>query len=658
MHFNKDYWYASPPMIRVTATDCGMKPVRDWAFGRSSSAEEIARDERHLYQWRGAHPNGHGTYFQVYAPNACDMYLLLTAYGREEHVIPMRRGDFGLWEVFTEHAHPGRTYRFSVCNSHGHWNSRTDPFALAIIETSGVAESVVPKSHAYAWNDAQWMKNRCVNNPIRRPLSIYELNVECWKKYDGRTLSFRELADEIVKHQKTLCFTHVELYGVLDNKNDWSWGYQPDHFFAANRRMSGNEEDFKYLVDQCHQHSIGVILDWIPAHYKHEHAGDVSQSLHYYDGTNLFAAEYSPWETTYFDFGKEETRRLLLASALYWFERMHIDGMRIDAVGPMVKRHGDVKWPAVDFLKELNRVVHEQYPGVLMIAEETDGFPDVTRPVWEGGLGFDVKVGVHMQWRTRKYMKTPFEERYYDEHHHGKLMANFHEAGKHERWLIAHSHDDAASGSWHHHCTLHSSVPTDDPWRRFADMRLFHALNLLSPGAGHMIHMGDELGQIWSWNGRLHAHEGAVEWHLLGSGQHHNLMQYVGDLNRLYCSKPAFWKHADWGYKPISDHARNRVVGFHRLDFGGGRLALFFNFSPIGHKQYDFPLPSLHDDPDLGWIQGVNQIFNSDEAKYGGTGQFTNKWAYIVKNESGAPTHFRFALPPLSLVVFEEVWQR
>ncbi len=615
------------------------------------------KDHRHLYEWRGSHPREGGSSFQVFAPNAREVHLVLTAFGREEHVIPMQRSVFGTWEVFSREAHLGRTYRYRIQDSWHQWSSRTDPFGVSLMENGGVCESVVSSLSSYHWNDGGWMDSRKYSDPTKRPLSIYELNVESWKKHEGRTLSFRELAHQIVDYQRRLGFTHVELYGVIDNRHDYSWGYQPNHFLAVNRRM-GNADDFKYLVDLCHQNGIGVILDWIPAHYKQDHAGDVSETLHYYDGTDHFGAEHSEWGTAYFDFGKEETRRLLLASALYWLEMTHVDGLRVDAVGPMVKRFGDIKWFAVDFLKELNCVAHEHYPGILMIAEETSGFSKVTRPVWEGGLGFDVKAGIHTQKRVRHYFKTPYDERGWDEHHFGKMLANLDEAGKEERWMLAHSHDDAASGGMdHQHGTLYRSMPTGDDWRRFADMRLFHAWNLLTPGAGHMIHMGDELGQKEAWNGRLHTREGAVEWHLLDSFLHHSLQTYVGDLNRLYRSKPAFWKHADFGYRPISHYGQNKVIGFHRLDHEGGRLALFFNFSPMGYSEYDFPLPSLHEDGDLGWIRGAREIFNSDGVQYGGTGCFRNRWLSILRNEAGAPTHFRFAFPPLSLLVFEEVWE-
>lgn len=626
----------------------------DEQLGRLAFARERISD-RHLYRHRGAKPGFEGTSFQVFAPNARSVHLVLTAFGREEHVIPMHRNAMNVWEVFTKHAFPSRTYNYLIEDQWGNWKKRTDPYSLSVMETEGTCQSVVCSTDSYSWKDGGWMAARSQRNPLREPLSIYELSAEHWKKQGCHAISFRQLAHHIVDYQKSLQFTHVELYGVLDHKSEQSWGYQTDHFFAVNRRM-GNADDFKYLVDLCHQNGIGVILDWNGTHYKHEHHGDMSQSLHNYDGTDLFGAEYSQWDTLFFDYNKEETRRLALSSALYWFEVMHVDGLRVDAVDPLLSRGGDVKSSAVQFIKELNAIIHEYYPGALMIAEDSGGFPNATVPVDQGGLGFDAKVGIHLQSRVRNYFKTSYEQRGWNEHHCGKLLANLGEMGGKERWLLGHSHDDAAAGSWHQHGTLYSGMPSDDSWRKFADMRLFHAWNLLTPGVGHMIHMGDEMGQKWAWNGRLNAGEGSVEWHLLDDPQareHRNLFNYIGDLNRLYRAKPAFWKHEDYGYRMISHSPENQIIGFNRFDFQGGRLALFYNFSTMGYTQYDFP---LNGDPELNWVQGVREIFNSDGAQYGGTGNFRNQMLSIFRNDKNIPTQYRFAIAPLSLVVFEELW--
>jgi 1,4-alpha-glucan branching enzyme len=651
---NQNQWQAL--LSKVSPT------VREWISiieSRARQKGKLFSDTRHLYQWRGAHPKIDGTHVQVFAPHARQVKLILTAFGKEEYCIAMEQKNFGLFETHTSHANPGRTYRFLIEDCHGNWNYRTDPFSFSVIDTGSALESVVTEIEGFDWNDQQWMQERSSHHPCEKPFSIYEIHVDFWKKQQGKSLSFRELAWAIVEYQQKIPFTHIQIYGVLDHKNVDSWGYQIDHFFAPNRRL-GDADDLKFLIDLCHQRGIGVIIDWIAAHYKHGHDGDSSQSLHNFDGTDLFGSESSDWGTLFFDFNKDETKRLLLANALYWFEKMHVDGLRVDAVSPMIFRNGNAQCAAIDFLKDLNRIVHEQYHGIVMIAETTDGYPNVTKSTFEGGLGFDVKLGIHMQWRTRNYFRTPYEQRGWDEHIYGKLLSNLKEIGEGEQWFITHSHDDAASGDLHRHSTIYGSIPTKDSWRKFADMRLFHAWNLLSPGCGHGIHMGDEIGQRWPWNERLQASEGAVEWHLLDNhleaAFHRGLQECVGDLNRLYRSRPAFWKQGSRGYQLISHFSPNKVIGIHRFDYEGQRLALFFNFSPNGYREYHFPLAPLHKDPELRWIKGAREVFNTDGIQYGGTGEFRNTWASIIRDGKGHPTHFCLALPPLSAVIFEETW--
>lgn len=629
--------------------------VRNWVLAFEKSAlkrEKLLSDSRHLYLWRGAHITLSGTRFQVFAPQARRVDLLLTAYGHEEHRIAMQKNAHGVWDVQTHLASPGRTYRYHIEDCHGNWTARTDPFSFAVMKIgTDTVESVVTDIDAYDWNDQDWMRRRRHADPLKNALSIYELHLDSWRKNFGATLSFRELASQLVDYLEYMRFTHVEIYGLLDSKNEFSWGYQTDHFLAPNRRLQ-SVNDLKYLIDVCHRRKIGVLMDWIPGHYKHEHGSDRSQSLYEYDGSDLFGREPSPWGTVYFDFSKEETRRLMLSSALYWFEQMHIDGMRLDAISPMVSRDGRVQEHAVNFLKELNALVHEQYPGILMIAEETDGFPQVTGSVRDGGLGFDAKLAVYLQWKMRNYFRTPYDQRSRDEHHQDKLLRHLSDiATSHDRWMIAHSHDDAASGTSQRHSTVYGSIPTWDSWRRFADIRLFLAWNLFVPGFGHMIHMGDEIGQKWPWNERLGAGEGAVEWSVLEPANyeshfHRGIQECVRDMNGLYRSRGAFW---NGGYRMISHRPQDSVLGFHRDDGRGDRLAVLFNFSPMGFYQYDFPL-----DPESGGIREAREVFNTDGVQYGGTGQFRNGYAYIVRSNQGAATHLRVSMPPLSMLVFEE----
>jgi 1,4-alpha-glucan branching enzyme len=349
----------------------------------------------------------------------------------------------------------------------------------------------------------------------------------------------------------------------------------------------------------------------------------------------------------------------MMACAFYWLE-MGVDGLRFDAVAPMLFRNGRAQKPAIDFLKRLNAAVHDRFPQALMIAEDTGSVPNVAVPLEREGLGFDAKVAVYFQMRMRSYFACCYPYRS-KEWEHGKLLEILSGLMGGEQWISAHSHDDAGYNNSHGGVNLYQSLPTQDLWRRFADMRLFHAVNIFFPGAGHMIHMGDEIGQTQPWNQRLFDREGAVQWHLLSKpGQegdfHRALLTYVGDLHGLYRSQPCLWRHEGRGFHRISDYAGNAVLGFHRTDHQGNRLAIFFNFSTMGFPEYKFPISSTEQDPELNWVIGADEIFNSDGVQYGGTGQFQNRWAYISRDAHNRPDQFHFSFPPLSVLVFREKW--
>jgi 1,4-alpha-glucan branching enzyme len=635
---------------RRALLDKAPQKVSEWIGLFEASAyrkRQLVSDSRHLYAWRGAHPQIDGTRFQFYAPHARQVKLILTAYGKQTHCFDMVRNSYGLFEAHIDHAGCGRTYHYLIEDCHGNWNRHTDPFSFSVREAEGTVSSVVTDIDAYRWNDQQWMKDRACTQPWNRPLSIYEMHVDSWRRRDGRPLPFRDLAWAIIRYLEKVPFTHVQMYGLLDNKNDFSWGYQTDHFFAVNRRL-GDADDFKYLVDILHQHGIGVIIDWTVAHYKHEHGGDRSQSLDAYDGTDIYGSKPSPWGTLFFDYSREETRRFMLANALYWCEKMHVDGIRADAVDALMGNE-----PSVNFLKELNHVLHEQYPGIVTIAEETSGSSHVTQPTFEGGLGFDMKLAVHQQWRIRNFFKTPYAER---GHHMGKLISNLNEIQQNGRWMTAHSHDDAAAGAPNRHSTVYGSLPTLDTRQKFGDMCLFLVWNIFSPGdGGHAIHMGDPEGQKWPWNERLHAPEGAVEWHLLEghpeSRFHRGLQECAGDLIRFYRAHEAFWKQGS-RFQVISWDPDTCVLGIRRISPAGERIALFYNFSLQGYTQYDFPLS--HDDPDRHRIKEAREVFNTDGVQYGGAGQLGNTWAHFKRDANSMPTHYQFAFPAQSMVAFQE----
>jgi 1,4-alpha-glucan branching enzyme len=314
----------------------------------------------------------------------------------------------GLWKTVTDKAKPGQTYLYLIDDYHGKQMLRTDPVSFSVVNIPEVnqVQSVVHDETVYQWGDQNWMRQRTRTDPLRSPLSIYEMQPKSWKSGTYQSLNFRQIATELATYCQKMGFTHVEMYGVLEHAHQGARGYQVANLFAP-YRDSGRCDDLKYLIDHLHQHGIGVILDWIPAHFQHYHQShSFSMSVNEFDGTNLFASSSSPWGTLYFDFDKEETRRLLFASALYYIDRLHIDGIRFDAVSSMIRRKQTDIPGAISFLRELNHTIHTYYPGVVSIAEETEGYPNLTKI-----MGFDLKWNIGWSYDARSFLRTPYAER-------------------------------------------------------------------------------------------------------------------------------------------------------------------------------------------------------------------------------------------------------
>ena len=606
-----------------------------------------------LYDVRGAHPEQGGTRFSVDAPNAKAVTLVLTAFGREEHRVPMQKREDGSWSVLTPLAKEGRTYRYHVRNCDGVLTYRTDPFSSSTARIDGRMESIVAHVDGYVWGDEHWMARRKASNPLEQPLAIYELYPQCWKKQEGRSLNFRTLAPQLVAYCKEMHFSHVELYAILDNVG--GWGYQVLNFFAPNHVM-GSGKDFQFFVDQLHQNNIGVILDWIPAHYNHHW---LEASLHQFDGTNLFSTSYSEWNTAFFDFSKKEVREFLKASLHYWLDKMHVDMIRVDAVSHMVYRGNKRYEPGIEFLKELNRSVKEDFPGVLMIAEDTTHFPGLLTPVAKGGVGFDAKWNIHSGKQMCNFLKTPLQER--SSHHEEKFMGHL----RHLKWgdkvLFTYSHDEQSNRDWRNGYpigrdqTLFRLGALQNLPEKFADMRNFFAWQVLSPHQGYLIHMGDEIGQKRSWDTGVWKPEGAIHWHLLDSTKepdsayHQGLQACVSDLNKLYCSVDAFWKKGEQGFRLCSDHAVNNVIAYERSVKQGEGVLVVHNFSGGKWKKYDVSLGGSS----LFLSQGdkLEEIFNSNRVKYGGDDKHLNLPLSVEKSDS---LFVRLELPPLSTLVFKK----
>ncbi len=608
-----------------------------------------------LYETRGAHYCNGVTSFEVFAPHARSISVVLTTFGRENSRIPMQKNADGVWETKTKHALPGKTYLYLVEDCQGKQMLRTDPFSFSTVDVpeAGQIQSVVTDSSKYVWKDQSWMNKRAEIDPLQAPLSIYELQLKSWKSGFNQPLNYREIAPPLISYCKSMGFTHVEIYGILDHFYKEARGYQVANFFAPYRGC-GNCDDFKYFVDQLHQKGIGVIIDWIPTHFQHYHQNSAySVSMHEFDGTNLYAAELSIWGTMYLDYSKEETRRLMSASALYFIDQLHIDGIRYDAISQMVHRNGKDYPDGISFLQQLNDTIRTSYPGVLTIAEETEGFPNVTKPTKLGGLGFDLKWNIGWSHDSRNFMRTPYHER--QKHWQHKVINYLNGAMHGEKTILTHSHDDTDTGENSNSNVLIQCIDHEQNLEgKFANLRNFFSLQTLAPSWGHMIHMGDELVQSDSWYQRFRKNLPSVDWQLPAkSPQNLNMQNCISDLNALYLNKPQLWEKGENGFKLIAEYGPNAVVAYHRGTQGNKRIAIVHNFSDRGYTTYDLPLP--RNDPAIGRIRKVSQIFSTDHFKYGGSGKYENTAPSIISSaQNPQPTHLRMPLPPQSTIVLEE----
>jgi 1,4-alpha-glucan branching enzyme len=604
-----------------------------------------------LYETRGAQYDNESqtTSFCLYAPNARNVSVILTAFGSEEHRLEMIKTNEGLWEIVTDKAQPGRTYLYLIDDYHGKHMLRTDPVSFSVVHISEVdqAQSIVHDETAYQWGDENWMKQRARTDPLRSPLSIYEIQPKSWKSGPYHSLKFRQIASELATYCRQMGFTHVEMYGILEHGHRGERGYQVANFFAP-YRDSGTCDDLKYLIDHLHQNGIGVILDWIPTHFHHyHHSHQCSSSLHEYDGTNLYASTPSRWGTLYFDFDKKETRRLLFASALYYLDRLHIDAIRFDAVSQMIRRNQTDIPGAISFLRKLNRTIHTHYPGVLCIAEETEGYPNLTKT-----MGFDLKWNIGWSYDARNLLRTPYTER--PQHWKQKVLDTFNWARwSDDKMILTLSHDDTDSGEHNSNnvllnCVLHARNDMD----KFADLRNFFAWQRCAPSRGHMIHMGDEVAQPMSWYQRFRQDLSSMDWSLTNSRSlHGQIQECIRDLNHLYIRYPQFWQYGEQDFSLIYEYGANLVIAYHRGIHNNRRLAVIHNFSNRGYKSYDIPLPGS--DPNVARIQGAVEIFNTDHPKYGGSGSFQNQQIKIIRNNE-RDMLFRLGIPPLATIILEE----
>ncbi len=608
----------------------------------------------HAYRFLGAHPwsvDGiAGTLFATWAPSAERVSVVGDFNRWDGRAHPMRvRGGSGVWELFLPGVDAGNLYKFEIRNrDSGQVAAKQDPYAQAF-ETRPRTACRVTEPPTHVWDDARWMEQRAKHDWLHAPMSIYEVHLGSWQRGEqGEFLGYRELAHRLVDYVAQLGFTHVELLPVTEHPLDDSWGYQTLGYYAPTSRF-GSPDDFRYFVDHCHRHGIGVLLDWVPAHFPRDEHG-----LARFDGSALYEhadprrGEHRDWGTLIFNYGRNEVRNFLLSSALYWLEEFHLDGLRVDAVASMLyldysREPGD--WApnqyggrenleAVDFLHRLNAVVHEQQPGAVVIAEESTDWPMVSRPIYLGGLGFSMKWNMGWMHDTLEYMSKDPVHRHY---HHDRLTFSLLYAFN-ENFVLPFSHDEVVHGKH----SLLDKMP-GDPWQRFANLRLLLAYQYTHPGK-KLLFMGCEFAHGSEW-----AFDRALDWWLLERPQHQGVQTLVRDLNHLYRERPAL-HNLDFeagGFQWIDCHdAAQSVLSFLRCS-GGDEVLVVINFTPVPRHRYRIGVPREGD---------YAELLNSDSTYYGGSNLGNGQ---PLRAETlpwmGRPASLELTLPPLAAVVLAPI---
>jgi 1,4-alpha-glucan branching enzyme len=610
-------------------------------------------NERRIYDKLGAQlrevDGVHGVSFAVWAPGAQRISVVGPFNNWDGRYHPMRMlGASGVWELFVPGLGEGTLYKFELKNAHGAIVLKTDPYGF-FFEPAPQNASIVWNNRKFTWNDAAWMEQRRARQPLREPLSIYEVHLGSWmKKSVAESFSYREVAPLLVEYVRRMGFTHVEFLPISEHAYYPSWGYQVTGFYSPTCRF-GTPDDFQFLVNALHEAGIGVIVDWVPAHFPRD-----DWALARFDGTALYEHEdprqgaHQDWGTLIFNFGRHEVRNFLTANALFWCERFHIDGLRVDAVASMLyldysrkegewvpnKYGGRENIEAIEFLREFNHLVHTETPGVLTIAEESTAWPLVTRPPYLGGLGFSFKW--NMGWMNdtlRYYSRDPLYRRY---HQHDLTFAMLYHHN--ENFILPLSHDEIVHGK----CSLLGKMPGDE-WQKFANLRSLLGYQWLFPGK-QLLFMGCEFGQSAEWSENR-----ALDWWLLEQGPYHaGAQRFLADLNQLYRAHPALWE-ADYdleGFQWVdcSDNLHSVLSFLRRTKDGRQQMLVILHLTPELRTNYRIGLPHG------GFWR---EVLNSDAAIYGGSNQGNLGGVNAEEMEMhGQPWSAEFTIPPLSATVF------
>jgi 1,4-alpha-glucan branching enzyme len=605
-----------------------------------------------LYEKLGAHPSSaggvDGTHFAVWAPNAETVSVVgdFNGWKRDaDRLTP--RGSSGIWEGFVPGVSVGTHYKYFVASRYrGYRVEKADPFAFYAETPPQTASTVWTLD--YDWGDGEWMQSRSGRAALGAPISIYEVHLGSWRRGSDGMLGYRELAPLLAEYAGEMGFTHVELLPVMEHPFYGSWGYQTTGYFAPTSRF-GTPQDFMFLVDHLHQRGIGVILDWVPSHFPTDEHG-----LGFFDGTHLFEhgdprqGFHPDWSSFVFNYGRDEVRSFLLSSALFWLDRYHVDGLRVDAVASMLyldysrkegewipNRHGGREnLEAIDFLRRLNTEVYARFPDVQTFAEESTAWPMVSRPTYLGGLGFGLKWDMGWMHDTLQYMRRDPVHR---SHHYNEITFRLVYAFN-ENFIMPLSHDEVVHGKQ----SLLSKMPGDD-WQKFANARLLLGDLYTQPGK-KLLFMGGEFGQWKEWN-----HDTSLDWHLLDHAPHQGLQRWVRDLNTTYRGEPALHERdcEPEGFRWIdcSDAAQSTMVFQRTGRSSGDVLVVAFNFTPVPRPNYRIGVPGRG-----RW----REILNSDAPLYGGSGQGNLGGAETVPVAShGHPQSILVTLPPLAMVMFK-----
>jgi len=596
------------------------------------------------------HSGRSGAQFSVWAPNARAVSVIgeWNGWNPDADALTPRGDASGIWEGRVRQVEPGQAYKFRIVSQvGGHISEKADPFAFCAEVPPATASRAWTLE--YSWGDADWMANRAARNALDAPMAVYELHLGSWRRTsDGQFLNYREIAHALAEYLQRMGFTHVELMPVTEHPFYGSWGYQTTGYFAPSARY-GSPQDFMYLADHLHQNGIGVILDWVPSHFPTDAHG-----LGYFDGTYLFEHAdpkqgfHPEWNSSIFNYDRNEVRAFLLSSALFWLDKYHIDGLRVDAVASMLyldyarkegewipnRYGGKENLGAISFLRMMNEAVYRDHPEAVTIAEESTAWPMVSRPVYLGGLGFGMKWNMGWMHDTLAYMK---DDPVFRKFHQDRLTFSLWYAFN-ENFVLPLSHDEVVHGKG----SLIGKMP-GDAWQQFANLRALYGYMWGHPGK-KMLFMGGEFGQRREWT-----HDDQLEWWVTGLPEHEGLQHWVADLNHFYRNEPALYEidfaHDGFEWIDCSDHEAS-VIAFLRKPKGGGApILVACNFTPLPRPNYVLGVP---------FGGAWREVLNSDAREYGGAG-----WGNLGGVDAapvqahGRPWSINVTLPPLATVMLK-----